>query len=70
VTKVWEGMEVKTHTMRVLNARRTVMELILSDHPFECLTCAKMETCDLLKMALDLGVREIHYQASNQLIRG
>lgn len=62
VTKVWEGMEVKTHTMRVLNARRTVMELILSDHPFECLTCAKNGTCDLQKMAQDLGVREIHYQ--------
>lgn len=62
VTKVWEGMEVKTHTMRVLNSRRTVMELILSDHPFECLTCAKNGTCDLQKLAQDLGVREIHYQ--------
>lgn len=62
VTKVWEGMEVKTHTMRVLNARKTVMELILSDHPFECLTCAKNGTCDLQKLAQDLGVREIHYQ--------
>lgn len=62
VTKVWEGMEVKTHTMRVLNARRTVMELILSDHPFECLTCAKNGTCDLQKLAQDLGVREIHYK--------
>ncbi|PLX09853.1 MAG: NADH:ubiquinone oxidoreductase [Marinilabiliales bacterium] len=62
VTKVWEGMEVKTHTMRVLNARKTVMELILSDHPFECLTCAKNGTCDLQKLAQDLGVREIHYE--------
>ncbi|MCK9254657.1 MAG: NADH-dependent [FeFe] hydrogenase, group A6 [Bacteroidales bacterium] len=62
VTKVTEGMEVKTHTMRVLNARKTVMELILSDHPFECLTCAKNGTCDLQKLAQDLGVREIHYQ--------
>jgi len=62
VTKVTEGMEVKTHTMRVLNARKTVLELILSDHPFECLTCAKNGTCDLQKLAQDLGVREIHYQ--------
>ncbi|NCC88230.1 MAG: 2Fe-2S iron-sulfur cluster binding domain-containing protein, partial [Clostridia bacterium] len=62
VTKVSEGMSVKTHTMRVLNARKTVMELILSDHPFECLTCAKNGTCDLQKLAQDLGVREIHYQ--------
>jgi NADP-reducing hydrogenase subunit HndD len=62
VTKVTEGMDVKTHTMRVLNARKTVLELILSDHPFECLTCAKNGTCDLQRLAQELGVREIHYQ--------
>ena len=38
-TKCEEGMVVSTHTPRVLNARRTVMEFILSDHPKECLTC-------------------------------
>ncbi len=62
VTKVAEGMDIKTHTMRVLNARKTVMELILSDHPFECLTCAKNGTCDLQKLAQELGVREIHFK--------
>ena len=39
-TMVAGGMEVYTHNIRVLNARRTVLELILSDHPAECLTCA------------------------------
>ncbi|MZP83403.1 MAG: 2Fe-2S iron-sulfur cluster binding domain-containing protein, partial [Bacteroidales bacterium] len=34
-----DGMVVKTHTMRVINARRTIMELILSDHPKDCLIC-------------------------------
>ncbi|MDA3910183.1 MAG: NADH-dependent [FeFe] hydrogenase, group A6 [Bacteroidales bacterium] len=62
VTKVWEGMSIKTHTPRVINARKTVMELILSDHPFDCLICAKNGTCDLQKMAQDLGIREIHYK--------
>jgi NADP-reducing hydrogenase subunit HndD len=62
VTKCTEGMEIKTHTMRVLNARKTVLELILSDHPFDCLICAKNGTCDLQKMAQDLGIREIHYK--------
>ncbi len=62
VTKVWEGMSIKTHTPRVINARKTVMELILSDHPFDCLVCAKNGTCDLQKMAQDLGIREIHYK--------
>jgi len=57
-----EGMVVRTNTMRVLNARKTVMELILSDHPFDCLVCAKNGTCDLQKLAQDLGIREIHYQ--------
>ncbi|MDR2009830.1 MAG: [FeFe] hydrogenase, group A [Bacteroidales bacterium] len=62
VTKVIEGMDIKTHTMRVLNARKTVLELILSDHPFECLTCAKNGTCDLQRLAQELGVREIHFE--------
>jgi len=62
VTKCYEGMDIKTHTMRVLNSRKTVLELILSDHPFDCLVCAKNGHCDLQKMAQNLGIREIHYQ--------
>ncbi|HPX05847.1 MAG TPA: NADH-dependent [FeFe] hydrogenase, group A6 [Tenuifilaceae bacterium] len=54
-----EGMVVKTHTMRVINARRTIMELILSDHPKDCLTCAKSGNCELQDMAVKLGVRNI-----------
>lgn len=61
-TQCQEGMVVRTNTMRVLNSRRTVMELILSDHPFDCLVCAKSGKCDLQKLAQDLGIREIHYQ--------
>jgi NADP-reducing hydrogenase subunit HndD len=58
-TKCEEGMVVKTHTTRVLNARRTVMEFILSDHPKDCLICAKAGTCELQAMAHRLGIREI-----------
>ncbi len=58
-TDVSEGMVVKTSTIRVLNARRTVMELILSDHPKDCLTCAKSGKCDLQDMAIKLGIRNI-----------
>jgi NADP-reducing hydrogenase subunit HndD len=54
-----EGMVVKTHTMRVINARRTILELILSDHPKDCLTCAKSGRCELQDMAVKLGVRNI-----------
>jgi NADP-reducing hydrogenase subunit HndD len=53
------GMIVKTHTTRVLNARRTVMEFILSDHPKDCLVCAKSGNCELQDMAHRLGIREI-----------
>jgi NADP-reducing hydrogenase subunit HndD len=58
-TDVSEGMVVKTNSMRVINARRTVMELILSDHPKDCLTCAKSGNCDLQDMAVKLGIRDI-----------
>ena len=61
-TNCTEGMVVKTNSMRVLNARKTVMELILSDHPSDCLVCAKNGNCDLQSMAQDLGIREIHYK--------
>ena len=58
-TNVAEGMVVRTNSMRVINARRTVMELILSDHPKDCLSCAKSGNCDLQDMAVKLGIREI-----------
>jgi len=58
-TDVAEDMVVKTNSMRVINARRTVMELILSDHPKDCLSCAKSGNCDLQDMAVKLGIREI-----------
>jgi NADP-reducing hydrogenase subunit HndD len=58
-TKCEPGMVVKTHTTRVLNARRTVMEFILSDHPKDCLICPKSGTCELQSMAIKLGIRDI-----------
>ena len=58
-TKCEPGMVVKTHTPRVLNARRTVMEFILSNHPKDCLVCSKSGTCELQDMAHRLGIREI-----------
>ncbi|MFO7977850.1 MAG: NADH-dependent [FeFe] hydrogenase, group A6 [Bacteroidales bacterium] len=61
-TECFEGMKVNTHSVRVLNARRTVLELILSDHPFDCLICAKSGNCDLQDMAIKMGVRSIPYQ--------
>lgn len=60
-----EGMVVKTHTARVINARQTVMELILSNHPNECLTCSKSGQCDLQSVAQDLGIRDVKYKGES-----
>jgi len=68
-TAVSEGMQVSTHTMRVLNARRVVMELILSDHPADCLVCPKNGNCDLQAMAQRLEVTEIPYLGAQSTYR-
>ena len=68
-TDVFEGMNVNTHSIRAINARRTVMELILSDHPADCLICAKSGNCDLQNMAHNLGIRKIHYQGEQSHYR-
>ena len=62
VTECLEGMVVKTNSVRVINARRTVLELILSDHPNDCLKCAKNGNCELQTLAAKLGIREIPFQ--------
>lgn len=68
-TAVDEGMVCNTNSVRVINARRTVMELILSDHPAECLTCAKSGECELQDMAHRLGIRELHYTGEQSTYR-
>ncbi|MDR0295284.1 MAG: [FeFe] hydrogenase, group A [Prevotellaceae bacterium] len=55
-----EGMVIKTNSPRVLNARKTVLELILSDHPKDCLICPKAGRCELQTLAFQLGIRRIH----------
>ncbi|WP_029460554.1 NADH-dependent [FeFe] hydrogenase, group A6 [Solidesulfovibrio alcoholivorans] len=60
-TPVTDNMVVKTNTLRVLNARRTVLELMLSDHPKDCLVCAKSGECELQTLAERFGIRESPY---------
>ena len=61
VTPVAEGMKVHTNSKRTRNARKTVVELILSDHCGDCQTCERNEDCELQDLARTLGIREIHY---------
>ena len=58
--KVYEGMTVKTDSLKAINARRSNLELLLSNHPFECLTCQKNLDCELQSLAEELNIREIH----------
>lgn len=60
-TFVKEGMNIKTDSQEVIKARRTIVELLLSDHPNDCLKCAKNLNCQLQKLAHDLNIREIKY---------
>jgi NADH-quinone oxidoreductase subunit G len=57
-----DGVEVWTNSLRALKARRTVLELLLSDHPTACLTCTKNKSCDLQNLAAEFGIREIKYR--------
>lgn len=69
VTECTEGMVVHTNSGRVINARRTVVELILSDHPAECLTCPQSGQCELQSLAIRLGIKEIPFKGEKSTYR-
>ena len=61
VLPVSEGLEIKTSTPKVLEARRAVLELILSDHDRSCLTCKRNQTCELQSLANEMGIEDIEF---------
>lgn len=65
VMPVSEGMVVKTNTPAVRQARKSVLELILSNHERKCLSCVRSRTCELQALAKDLGVEEDKYDGTN-----
>ncbi len=60
-TPVAEGISVKTQTERLKQIRKGVMELYISDHPLDCLTCSANGDCELQDMAGAVGLREVRY---------
>jgi formate dehydrogenase major subunit len=60
-TPVASGIKVKTQTPKLADVRRGVMELYISDHPLDCLTCAANGDCELQDMAGAVGLREVRY---------
>lgn len=62
VTPVVENMQVKTNTQRVREARRTVAELLLSDHEGECQICSRSADCEFQILMSELGIRDVCYR--------
>ena len=60
-TPVEDGMKVATQSARLAELRRNVMELYISDHPLDCLTCTANGNCELQDMAGVVGLREVRY---------
>lgn len=63
-TLVKEGMEIRTDTMKVINSRRTNIELLLSDHPTDCLICSSNGDCELQQLAADANIKQIRYKGA------
>ena len=67
VYPVSEGMEVKTNTPKVRHSRQLTLELILSNHRMDCLTCSRNAHCELRQLSADLGIDAVRY-ANDQLM--
>ena len=60
-TEVAPGMKITTHDSDIVDVRRTVLELILANHPNDCLQCPRSGNCELQKIAADFGIREVPF---------
>jgi NADH dehydrogenase/NADH:ubiquinone oxidoreductase subunit G len=61
-TPVTEGMVVKTNTKRAREARRLVVELLLSEHNGNCQTCGRNNDCELQELAREMGILEVKWE--------
>jgi len=61
-TAVGAGMNVITHDPEIVDVRRTVLELILSTHPDDCLQCSRNRNCELQTLSEEFGIREMPYE--------
>jgi iron-only hydrogenase group A len=61
-TPLEEGMDIITHDQELHQTRKTVIELILSNHPNDCLQCGRNNNCELQKLSADFGIREFPFK--------
>ncbi|MBN1880777.1 MAG: iron hydrogenase small subunit [Deltaproteobacteria bacterium] len=66
---VSEGMKIGTHTPRVMRARKTIVEMLLSAHPDDCLYCARNNECDLQSLARELGVTSRTFRSTKKTFK-
>ena len=66
VYPVANGMNVKTNTQQVRKARKTVVELLLANHPDDCLSCQRNLNCELQTIAADLGIRKVRFEGEKK----
>ena len=64
--KVWEGMDVRTNSPDIRQARRDIIELLLDNHPRDCQTCDRDGNCELQKIAWRHGVRERYFEGKRK----
>jgi iron-only hydrogenase group A len=66
-TQVSAGMEIFTNTERVRKARTMNLELLLAGHPKDCFVCDRNQTCELRRIAFDMGIREVRFPKATKL---
>jgi NADH-quinone oxidoreductase subunit G/NADP-reducing hydrogenase subunit HndD len=64
VTEVKEGMKIHTNSQRVRNVRKVIYELMLSDHPKECLSCWRNQNCELQELGNLIQINEFRYEGA------
>jgi iron-only hydrogenase group A len=67
VTKVTQGMEIFTNSERARKARRMNMELLLAGHPKDCFVCDRNQTCELRKIAYEMGIRDVWFPKATKV---
>ncbi len=65
---VAEGMKIQTHSQRAIQSRKMIVELLLANHPDDCLYCARNGNCELQNLSEELGVRQRRYAGGKKNI--
>lgn len=68
VYPVNEGMEINTHSQKAYDSRKRTLELILSNHRMECLTCVRNQHCELQELAKEYGIEEVRFGTPKEML--